>query len=75
MIYTIIDKLAGINVLVDTEFKPQRISIELNDMPPREALDMVALQSKTFWQPVSANTIFVAADTPGKRRRKSKATS
>ena len=68
MIYKIVGKLAGINVLVDAELKPQRISIELNDVTPREALDMVALQSKTFWQPVSSNTIFVAADTPGKRK-------
>jgi len=33
-----------------------------------EALDMVRLESKTFWRPVSANTIFVAADSPGKRK-------
>src|SRR5882762_2037634 len=66
--YKIVAKLAGINVLFDPEFKAQRLSVELNDVTPREALDMVALQSKTFWQPVSANTIMVAADTPGKRK-------
>jgi general secretion pathway protein D len=66
--YKIVGKLAGINVLFDPEFKAQRLSVELNDVTPREALDMVALQSKTFWQPVSANTIMVAADTPGKRK-------
>jgi general secretion pathway protein D len=68
MIYKVIGKLAGINVLVDAEYRPQRISVELNDVTPREALDMVALESKTFWQPVSANTIFVASDTAGKRK-------
>src|SRR5882724_3350584 len=66
--YKIVAKLAGINVLFDPEFKAQRLSVELNDVTPREALDMVALQSKTFWQPVSNNTIMVAADTPGKRK-------
>ncbi len=66
--YKIVGKLAGINVLFDPEFKAQRLSVELNDVTPREALDMVALQSKTFWQPVSNNTIMVAADTPGKRK-------
>ena len=66
--YKIVGKLAGINVLFDPEFKAQRLSVELNDVTPREALDMVALQSKTFWQPISANTIMVAADTPGKRK-------
>ena len=68
MIYKVIGKLAGINVLVDAEYRPQKISIELNDVTPREALDMVALQSKTFWQPISANTIFVAGDSSGKRK-------
>jgi general secretion pathway protein D len=68
MIYKVIGKLAGVNVLVDAEYRPQKISIELNDVTPREALDMVALQSKTFWQPISTNTIFVAADSTGKRK-------
>ncbi len=68
MIYKVIAKLAGVNVLIDSEYKPQRISIELNDVTPREALNLLALQSKTFWQPVSVNTIFVAADTAGKRK-------
>src|SRR3984893_6795342 len=67
-VYKIIGKLAGVNVLFDPEYKPQRIAIELNAVTPREALDMVALESKTFWQPASSNTIVVAADTPGKRK-------
>lgn len=66
--YKIVGKLAGVNVLFDPEFKAQRLSVELNDVTPREALNMVALQSKTFWQPVSTNTIMVMADTPGKRK-------
>ena len=67
-IYRVLGKLAGINVLFDADYKPVKINIELNDVTPHEALDMLALQSKTFWQPVSANTIFVASDSPGKRK-------
>ena len=66
--YKIVGKLAGINVLFDPAFKAQHLSVELNDVTPREALDIVALQSKTFWQPISTNTIMVMADTPGKRK-------
>jgi general secretion pathway protein D len=33
-----------------------------------QALEIVALESKTFWRPVTPNTIFVAADTPAKRK-------
>jgi len=65
--YKIVGKLAGVNVLFDPEFKAQRLSVELNDVTPREALNMVALQSKTFWQPVSANS------DHGRRRHTGKA--
>jgi general secretion pathway protein D len=67
-IYKVLGKLAGINILFDADYKAQKVSIELNDVTPREALDMLALESKTFWRPVSANTILVASDTVGKRK-------
>ncbi len=68
MVYKTIAKLAGINVLFDQDYKPQKITIELNDVTLREALNVVALQTKTFWQATSSNTILVAADTPTKRK-------
>ncbi len=68
LVYKTIGKLAGINVLFDYDYKPQKITIELNDVTLREALDMVALQSKSFWLATSTNTILVAADTPAKRK-------
>ena len=67
-IYKVVAKLAGFNVLFDPDFKPPRISVELNDVTAREALSMVSLESKTFYQPISANTIIVAADTAAKRK-------
>jgi len=67
-IYKVVGKLAGFNVLFDPDFKPQRISVELNDVTAREALSMVSMESKTFYQPISANTIIVAADTQAKRK-------
>ncbi len=68
MVYKTIGKLAGINVLFDQDYKAQKITIELNDVTLREALNTVALQTKTFWEPTSSNTIVVAADTPAKRK-------
>ena len=66
--YKTIGKLAGLNVVIDPDFRPQKITIDLVDVTLREALEMVRLQSKTFWRPVLANTIFVAADSPAKRK-------
>jgi general secretion pathway protein D len=62
-VYKTIGKLAGINVLFDLDYRPQRINIELDEVPLREALRMVALQSKTFWRPISSKAIFVASDS------------
>jgi general secretion pathway protein D len=68
MIYKTIGKLAGINVIFDQDYKPQKITVELNDVTLREALNTVALQTRTFWEPTSSNTILVAADTASKRK-------
>ena len=66
--YKTICKLAGINVVVDPDYRPQKITLDLTDVTMREALEMVRLESKTFWRPVLANTIFVAAESPAKRK-------
>lgn len=67
-IYETIGKLAGINVLFDPDYTSRRIRIELNGVTLNQALEIAALESKTFWRPVTPNTIFIAADTPAKRK-------
>ncbi len=68
VIYQTIGKLAAINVLFDPDYVSRRIPIELNSVTLAQALEILALQSKTFWRPVTSNTIFVAADTTAKRK-------
>jgi general secretion pathway protein D len=68
VIYKTIGKVAGLNVLIDPDYKPQKVNFELKDVSIREALGMIAMQSKTFWQPVSPNTIMVSPDNGGKRK-------
>ena len=68
VVYKTIAKIAGINVLIDPDYKPQKINFELQDVNLRQAMEMIAMQSKTFWRPVSSNTIMVAADTGSKRK-------
>jgi len=67
-IYESIGKLAGINVLFDPDYTSRRIRVDLNGVTLEEALQITALESKTFWRPVTPNTIFVAADTTAKRK-------
>ena len=68
VIYDTVGKLAGINVLFDPDYTSRRIRIELNGVTLEEALQIIAMESKTFWRPVTPNTIFVASDTPAKRK-------
>ncbi len=68
VVFRTVGQLAGINVLFDPEYIPKQISVELNGVTMEEALEITALESKTFWRPVTANTIFVAQDTPAKRK-------
>jgi general secretion pathway protein D len=68
VIYQTIGKLAGINVLFDPDYTSRRITVELSDVRLQEALALVAAESKTFWHPMTPNTIFVATDNPAKRK-------
>ena len=68
VIYQTVGQLAGINVLMDPDYTPRRIKVELNGVSLQEALEVIALESKTFWRPVTPNTIFVAQDNPAKRK-------
>jgi general secretion pathway protein D len=68
VIYETVGKLAGINVLFDPDYTSRRIKIELNGVTLEEALEIVALESKTFWRPVTPNTIFIAQDSAAKRK-------
>jgi len=68
IVYRTVGQLAGINVLFDPDYVPKQIKVELNGVTLQQALEITALESRTFWRPVTPNTIFVAQDTPAKRK-------
>jgi general secretion pathway protein D len=68
VVYQTIGQIAGVNVLFDYDYTSRRIKVELNGVTLEEALKITALESKTFWRPVTSNTIFVAQDNPAKRK-------
>ena len=67
-IYEAIGKQAGISVLFDPDYVPRTIHVDINKASLNDALQIVAAESRTFWRPVNADTIFVASDTLAKRR-------
>ena len=69
VLYETVGKLAGVNVLFDPQMQPGRNSnLDLSNVTLDQALDYIALLTKTFWKPVSANAIFVTEDNVTKRR-------
>jgi general secretion pathway protein D len=69
VLYETVGKLAGINVLFDPQIQPgKNANLDLNNVTLEEALDYIALLTKTFWKPVSNNAIFVTEDNVTKRR-------
>ncbi|MGH9804116.1 MAG: cohesin domain-containing protein [Candidatus Acidiferrales bacterium] len=67
-IFESIGRLAGINVVFDPDFQPRRVTVELDRATLEQALDIVGLMTKTFWKPVTSNTIMVIPDSAAKRR-------
>ncbi len=67
VVYQTVGKAAGINVLFDPDFHSTRIQVDLTSVSLTDALRILGTISGTFWRPVTANTIFVAQNTRGKR--------
>ena len=67
VLYQTIGKLAGINVLFDPDYHSTTLQLDLANVDVYDALRILGTVSGTFWQPITANTIFVAQNTRGKR--------
>jgi general secretion pathway protein D len=68
VVYETIAKLAGLSVIFDPDFTSRRITADLPGVTLEQALDDISLESKAFWKPLSASVIFIAPDTPQKRK-------
>lgn len=68
IVFDTIGKLAGLTIIYDPDFPARRIPVELNNVTLEQALDIVSLEAKAAWKPVTENVIFVYPDQPAKRR-------
>jgi general secretion pathway protein D len=68
-VFEALAKLAELNVAFTSTFRsvPQ-FSVVLSNVKVEDALNIVALQTHTFWRAVTSNTILVIPDTPTDRR-------
>jgi general secretion pathway protein D len=66
--YETVAELAGLNVIFDPDFRGTRIQIDLTNVDIYGALDILSLQTRSFWKPVNRTTILVSPDNQTKRR-------
>ena len=75
VLFETVGKYAGINVLWDPDYQTStggqaqaRLSVSFENSTLEQALDYLAVMTKSFWKPISPNTIFVTNDNANKRR-------
>ena len=68
IVFDTVAKLAGLTVIFDPDFPARRITTNLNNVTLEQALDIISVESKAFWKPLTENIIFVVPDQPQKRR-------
>lgn len=66
-VFETIAKLAGLTVVFDPDFTSRRIPVDFTNVTLEQALDVVALESKAYWKPLTSNIIFVTLDQTQKR--------
>jgi general secretion pathway protein D len=67
-VFEALAKLANLNVAFTSTFRPGPLSEDLSNVKIEDALNIVALQTHTFWRAITSNTILVVPDTPTDRR-------
>src|ERR1051326_3371583 len=70
VLYETVGEYAAINVIFDPQMQTatRNTNVDISNSTVEEALDYIALLTKTFWKPVTPNTIFVTEDSVTKRR-------
>jgi general secretion pathway protein D len=68
ILYQTIGRIAGVSVLVDPDFNSKRVTLNVKDVTPREALRILGELSNSFWTASTHNTIYVAQNTRAKRQ-------
>jgi Bacterial type II and III secretion system protein/FG-GAP-like repeat len=67
--YDMVTHMFGIKAAFDPDLPSRRVHLRVDDVDFATAIALLGETSGTFWRPVDANLIFVAADTPAKRKQ------
>jgi len=59
--------ISGIRILFDKDFQSRKLTVDLELVTFREALEKVLIQTKNFYKAIDERTIIIVPDTPAKR--------
>ncbi|HKW33302.1 MAG TPA: FG-GAP-like repeat-containing protein [Candidatus Acidoferrum sp.] len=68
-VYEQLASIFGLRVTFDPDLIVRNVRLNIEDVDFQNAVKVLAAQTGTFWRPVNAALMFVAADTPEKRRQ------
>jgi general secretion pathway protein D len=70
VLFETLGKLAGINIVLDPEYQAtgRNYTIDLMNTTLEQGLDNIAVLTKSYWKPITENSVFVTNDNPTKRR-------
>jgi general secretion pathway protein D len=61
-------RLEGLNVAFTSDFSPRPVTVSLTDIKFEDLLRVISMQTKSFWRPITPNTILVVPDSVNNRR-------
>jgi type II secretory pathway component GspD/PulD (secretin) len=67
--YEQVAALWGVKVAFDTDLPPHRMRLRVDDVSFETAMSLLGSQTGTFWRALNSVLMFVAPDTPDKRRQ------
>jgi general secretion pathway protein D len=62
-------RTAGVNIFTDESLQPKRITTFFQNLPLREAFNLILASNRLFAKKVAENTVIVVPDNPGKRQQ------
>jgi general secretion pathway protein D len=62
-------RTAGVNIFTDESLQPKRITTFFQNLPLREAFNLILTANRLFAKKVAENTVIVVPDNPGKRQQ------
>lgn len=68
-LFKMLQKSSSIRFLFDESFQSKKVSVDLENVFFKDALEKILLQTKLFYKIIDSKTIIIAPDTPAKRRQ------